>query len=129
MRHELKYFRLWLVMGWLIVAAVIFLSLITKVPINVPIQFSDKVGHVIAYAVLMGWFVQLFRNRGVLLLHAVLLVGMGVGLEFAQEYRSRHFEYADMAANTVGVLFGLSLLFTPLRTLLLRFEGRFLNRG
>lgn len=129
MRHELKYFRLWLAMGWLIVAAVIFLSLISKVPINVPVQFSDKVGHIIAYAVLMGWFVQLFRNRRVLLLHAVLLVGLGIGLEFLQGYTGRHFEYADMVANTIGVLLGLSLLFTPLRTLLLRFEGRYLSRA
>ncbi len=128
MRHALKYFRLWLVLGWLIVIAVIFLSLISKIPINVPVQFSDKIGHFIAYAVLMGWFVQLFRNRRVLLLHAVLLVGMGIGLEFLQGYTGRHFEYADMAANTGGVLFGLLLLFTPLRTLLLRFEGRFLIR-
>jgi len=129
MRRELKYFRWWLALGWLIVIAVIFLSLLSKVPINISLQFSDKIGHFIAYAVLMGWFVQLFQSRGVLMLHAALLVGMGIGLEFAQEYRSRHFEYADMVANTIGVLFGLSMLLTPMRTLLLRFEGRFLIRS
>lgn len=128
MRRELKYFRWWLALGWLIVGAVIVLSLLSKVPIQVPLQFSDKIGHVIAYTVLMGWFVQLFQSRAVLIVHALLLIGMGVGLEFAQEYRSRHFEYADMVANTVGVLFGLLMLFTPLRTLLLRFEGRFISR-
>jgi VanZ family protein len=128
-RRELRYFRWWLALGWLIVAAVIFLSLLSKVPIQIPLQFSDKIGHFIAYAILMGWFVQLFQSRGVLLLHALLLIGLGIGLEFAQEYRSRHFEVADMVANTVGVLFGLLLFFTPLRTLLLRFEGRFLARG
>jgi len=129
MRRELKYFRWWLALGWLIVTAVIFLSLLSKVPINISLQFSDKIGHFIAYAVLMGWIVQLFQSRGVLMLHAALLVGMGIGLEFAQEYRSRHFEYADMVANTIGVLFGLSMLLTPMRTLLLRFEGRFLIRS
>ena len=129
MRRELKYFRWWLALGWLIVAAVIFLSLLSKVPVHIPVQFSDKIGHVIAYMVLMGWFVQLFQSRGVLIVHALLLIGMGVGLEFAQEYRSRHFEYADMVANTVGVLFGLLLFFTPMRSLLQRFEGRFLARG
>lgn len=129
MRRELKYFRWWLALGWLIVGAVIVLSLLSKVPIQVPLQFSDKIGHVIAYTVLMGWFVQLFRNRVVLLLHAVLLVGMGIGLEFLQGYTGRHFEYADMAANAAGVVLGLSMLFTPMRTLLLRFEGRFLIRS
>ena len=128
MRRELRYFRWWLALGWLIVLAVIFLSLISSVPVNIPVQFSDKLGHFIAYAVLMGWFVQLFQSRGILIIHAVLLIGMGVGLEFAQEYHSRHLEYADMVANTIGVLFGLLLFFTPLRTLLLRFEGRFLSR-
>ena len=128
MRRELKYFRWWLALGWLIVAAVIVLSLVSKLPVHIPVQFSDKIGHFIAYAVLMGWFVQLFQSRGLLIIHAIFLIGMGVGLEFAQEYRSRHFEYADMVANSVGVLFGLLLFFTPLRSLLQRFEARFLCR-
>ena len=129
MRRPLRYFRWWLALGWIIVIAVIVLSLLSNPPIDVSIRFGDKVGHVMAYAVLMGWFVQLFHSRGLLIIHALLLIGMGIGLEFLQGYSGRHFEYADMAANTIGVLFGTLLFFTPLQTLLLRFEGRFISRG
>lgn len=128
MRRELRYFRWWLVLGWLIVVAVIALSLISKVPIHIPVQYSDKVGHVIAYTVLMGWFVQLFQSRKILLLHAVFLIAMGVGLEFLQGYSGRHFEYADMLANCMGVVLGFVLLFTPLRTLLQSLEERFFKQ-
>lgn len=129
MRRPLRYFRWWLALGWIIVIAVIVLSLLSNPPIDVSIRFGDKVGHVMAYAVLMGWFVQLFHSRGLLIIHALLLIGMGIGLEFLQGYSGRHFEYADMAANTIGVLFGTLLFFTPLQTLLLRFEERFISRG
>jgi VanZ family protein len=128
-RRPLRYFHWWLALGWLIVIAVIILSLISQSPIDVSIRFGDKVGHVLAYAALMGWFVQLFHSRGLIIAHALLLIGMGIGLEFLQGYTGRHFEYADMAANTTGVLFGLLLLFTPLQTLLLRFEERFISRN
>ena len=126
MRRPLRYFRWWLALGWLIVIAVVTLSLLSNPPIYVPIRFGDKVGHVLAYAVLMGWFVQLFHSRGLLIAHALLLIGMGIGLEFLQGYSGRHFEYADMAANTTGVLLGLLLLLTPGDSLLLRWERRFL---
>jgi len=126
-RRELRYFRLWLAVGWLIVMAVIGLSLVSKLPF--PVSYNDKVGHFIAYAVLMGWFVQLFTNRWLLLVHALFLVGLGIGLEFAQEYYRRQFDYADMAANTLGVVFGLLLIFTPLRYSLQWFEGRVLRRN
>ena len=129
MRRELKYFSLWLALGWLIVGAVIFLSLVSSLPIDIDVRHSDKLGHVIAYTVLMGWFVQLFHNRTVLIIHALLLIAMGIGLEFAQEYHSRHFEYADMVANSLGVVFGFVLLFTPLHRVLQWFERRFLIRN
>lgn len=127
--RPLRYFRWWLVLGWLIVAAVIYLSLASKMPVSVPLRFGDKVGHFIAYGVLMGWFVQLFQSRPWLILHAVLLVAMGIGLEFIQGYYGRRFEYADMAANTLGVMLGLALAWTPLGSLLQRVEGRFFRRA
>jgi VanZ family protein len=73
---------------------------------------------------LMGWFVQLYQSRAMLVAYALFLVALGVVLEFLQGMTGRYFEVADMAANTLGVVFGLLLLFTPLRTLLQRFEAR-----
>jgi VanZ family protein len=122
--RSLRYPALWLALGWLVVAAVIYLSL-TSHPITVPLRYGDKWGHLLAYGVLMGWFVQLYQRRGVLLLHALLFIAMGVALEFLQGYTGRYFEYADMAANTTGVLLGLSLSRTRWQSLLWSGERRF----
>ena len=127
--RPLRYFKLWLLLGWLIVGVVIALSLISKPPVDIPVRFGDKIGHVMAYSVLMGWFVQIYQSHKVLFIHALLFIATGVVLEFLQGYTGRYFEYADMAANTSGVLLGMLLLLTPMRTLLLRFEGRFLIRS
>jgi len=126
--RPLRYFRWWLLLGWLIVLAVVYLSLSTRPAIDIPVRFGDKVGHFLAYGVLMGWFVQLYQSRILLLLHAALLVLLGVGLEFLQGYSGRYFEYADMAANSAGVLVGFSLCFTPLQVLLQRFEACLFSR-
>lgn len=128
--RPLKYFRWWLLLGWLIVATVIYLSLTAKPPIMLPLSFGDKVGHFLAYSVLMGWFVQLFSSRSLLIVHALLLVAMGVGLEYAQGYGGRrHFEYADMVANSLGVLIGLGMLLTRWKGLLLYWERRLFSRA
>lgn len=121
--RPLRYFRLWLVLGWLAVAAVVVLSLISQPP-EVPLRNGDKWGHLLAYGVLMGWFVQLYQRRATQLWHALFLVVLGVTLEFLQGYTGRFFEYADMVANTSGVALGLALAFTPWQALLLRWESR-----
>jgi VanZ family protein len=122
--RSLRYFTLWLALGWLAVVVVVYLSL-TSHPVTVPLRYGDKLGHLLAYGVLMAWFVQLYQRRGVLLLHALLFIVTGVVLEFLQGYTGRYFEYADMAANTAGVVLGLIVSFTPWQSLLLRGE-RFL---
>lgn len=124
--RPLRLFALWLSLGWLTIAVVIALSLMPH-PIRLPLSFGDKIGHFSSYALLMGWFVQLYHSRLLLWLHALLLVALGVGLEFLQGYTGRHFEYADMAANSCGVLLGLGLLWTPWQELLLRCERRFIS--
>lgn len=126
--QPLRFIKLWLALGWLAVGAVIYLSL-TSNPINISIANGDKLGHFLAYGVMMGWFVQLYQSRWMLTLHALFFVVTGVTLEYLQSYYGRYFEYADMAANTGGVLLGLLMLLTPMRTLLLRLEGRFLIRS
>ncbi|UCE90700.1 MAG: VanZ family protein [Pseudomonadota bacterium] len=120
---QFSHRRLWLLVGWVLVAAVIYVSLTPKPP-DVGIRINDKFSHLAAYAVLMGWFCQLYWQRGARLRNGLLLVAMGIALEIAQGLgQHRMFEYADMLANTLGVLAGWALARGPLSRLLLRFEA------
>lgn len=113
MRSKLERFELWLVLGWLLVATIIVLTLIPP-PERIPqIEFEDKIAHVAAYGLLMLWFAQLFMERQARIWYGLAFVTLGVVLEFCQGalgYRS--FEYADMAANTLGVIAGALLAAT-----------------
>jgi len=98
--------RALLVGGWIYAAAIVWLSL-TPSPPELNIEGSDKLGHFIAYGVLMFWFGVLYRSARARIGWALFCLALGVALEFAQRatgYRS--FELADMAADALGVLAG-----------------------
>jgi len=105
---------LWLVIGWAMVVTVILLSLI---PLETDLsEGKDKWSHFVAYGVLMFWFSLLYNRQ---IRWAATFIAMGVVIEVLQSFTGyRSFEYADMAADTVGVLFGWILAQTPLRGLL-----------
>ncbi len=102
----LRWRGVWLGLGWIWVAAVVYLSLTAQPPDVSMVRFGDKWAHLAGYAGLMLWFAQLYRVE----CHAFLagcFLAMGIGLEFIQGglgYRS--FDYADMLANGAGVLLG-----------------------
>lgn len=107
MQHEqvLKFRPLWLSLGWLLVASVWYLSLTPSPPqIDIGIDFFDKISHFTAYAVMMGWFMQLYQVRRTRMFYALGFIAMGVSIEFLQGMGSaRMFEVADMLANGFGV--------------------------
>ncbi len=116
--------QLWTALWVLAVLFVIVVCLIPPPPIPVP-ENGDKVEHFLAYFILSGSAVQLFRQGRPLLWVGLGLVLMGIGIEFAQGAltRDRMADPMDALANTVGVLAGLGLALTPLRDLLLRWRG------
>lgn len=66
---------------------------------------GDKLGHLLSYAMLMGWFCFLYPAPRARALHAAAFIAMGIGLEFLQAQTAyRTYEVADMASNTAGVL-------------------------
>lgn len=92
--------------GWLYAAAIVFLSLTPRPP-DPGFEYGDKLGHLLAYALLMFWFCWLYRTRQSRIAYGIGWVALGVGLEFAQGMTAtRSFEFADMAANSLGVLLG-----------------------
>lgn len=103
--HKLR--KAWLALGWGWIAAIVYLSLTPHPPEPVRLWGVDKLEHVLAYGLLMLWFSQVYARRTQRLFAAVLLIAMGVLLEFLQgmtDYRS--FEPADMLANATGVMLG-----------------------
>ena len=62
MRRDLHWFKLWSVIGWLLIATVIYLSL-TPHPIEIDVEQGDKIGHALAYFAMMMWFAQLYQRR------------------------------------------------------------------
>ena len=111
MRHariprRLSLRRLFIAIGWGLVAAILWLSL-TPQPPHVDFEQSDKVGHFIAYGSLMFWFCQLYRGTRSRIAYAAGFIAMGIAIEFVQGatgYRS--FEVMDMVADAIGVLLG-----------------------
>ena len=112
-----RYRRIWLLLGWGMVAAVVVLSLI---PLDMDLAHNeDKLAHFAAYGGLSFWFGILIEGRGRELRIAVAFAVMGVALEFLQgltDYRT--FEIADMIANAIGAALGWGLAQTPLRNVL-----------
>jgi VanZ family protein len=97
----------WLAVGWLWVTAVFYVSLMPHPPQPVHFWSADKLEHALAYSLLMLWFCQVYRQRRSRMILAALLVVMGVAVEYLQrETGYRTFDYADMLANSTGVVVG-----------------------
>ena len=118
----LRFHRFWLVLGWVWIAIVTYLSLTPHLS-EIDVPSGDKIGHTLAYGFLMLWFAQLYRARPITLAIALGLVALGIALEFAQEQTGyRAFELADMGANAIGVAIGWLLGKTALAHLLRHME-------
>jgi len=107
---------LWLICG---IAALIGLtagSLLTLPQLGPDVPGGDKLQHLLGYFVLTIWFAQLVASRRALLMHAASFILFGIAIEYAQMLTlTRRFEYADMLANTAGVLIGTGLGLTRAR--------------
>ncbi|MCW8826279.1 MAG: VanZ family protein [Gammaproteobacteria bacterium] len=105
---RLKYRAEWIYVGWSLVALVIYLS-VTSTPPQLDIEFKylDKLEHLFAYAVLMGWFGQLYHTQKSRIGYLLGFIAMGIGLEIIQGVGGvRYFEYGDIAANSIGAAIG-----------------------
>ena len=110
--QSLKYRKVWLIIGWILILAVIYLTLTPKPPhLMDEIRFGDKIGHFVSYALLMFWFCQLYISRRHRLFLAGAFVLMGITLEYLQGLGGvRMYEVADMFANSTGVLIGALMI-------------------
>ena len=92
------------------IAVVAYLSLSPK--IDLPLVFSgiDKVYHSLAYLWLAVIPFLGFQGVKIALAGALLMIPLGIGLEYAQDLvHGRFFSVADMVANGTGVVLGMVL--------------------
>ena len=123
LRSPLKFPKLWLTIGFLMIAVVVYASLTPTPPQIASFPQSDKFVHFVTYLILMLWFAQIYSLKTIHFLLFVGFVSMGIVLEFLQGMsEQRSFEYLDMLANSSGVLLGLILAKTPMGTCLLVLE-------
>lgn len=116
----LRHRRFWLGLWWCAVLAVIAVCLLPPAPLPELPQNSDKLEHFLAYFILAGSGIQLWRGRRALSALGIGLVGLGLGIELAQSLltSTRVADAMDALANTIGVFAGISLAATPLGRLL-----------
>lgn len=125
----LRYFKLWLSIGWLMVFLLCYFSLVSNPPeIKFDLKYFDKVRHFIAYFILMFWFAQLYKTSKSRLFYFVFFIVMGVILEILQGMGGvRYFEYNDMLANSLGVMLAFLMTKGKFKTILLNFENKYLK--
>ncbi|MDH5600590.1 MAG: VanZ family protein [Gammaproteobacteria bacterium] len=116
----MRYFKLYLVIGWLLVLLVCYFSLTSSPPkIDIQFKYLDKLEHMASYFVLMLWFAQLYHSKYSRIYYAVFFILLGITLEVLQGLGGiRLFEYADMLANTMGVVIGYVITQGRLKNLL-----------
>ena len=106
---ELHFRIFWLTLSWLWLLVIINLSFIT-IPksIEFTIPHLDKVEHTFSYFILMFLFAQCYRLNKTRAVYAVIFICIGIMLEILQSFTiTRQFEFADMIANSSGVILGL----------------------
>jgi len=124
MDPNLKLRSFWLAIAYGLVGLVIYLSL-TGDPVETGLSFlyQDKFFHALAYFALMSWFAQIYHINTKRNFIAIVLISVGVALEFLQSLNPvRFYEVADMLANTTGVVLGYFLTLTNAKNCLVKLE-------
>jgi len=122
---DLKYKFFWLLIGYAIVALIVYLSL-TSTPLDLNLGFAnqDKLYHALAYFTLMFWFTQIYHKKLQRGLLTVIFVLLGLLMEYAQSFSPyRTADVFDMLANSTGVLLAFFATRWRLRYMLVRFEA------
>ena len=127
----LRYFNLWLSIGWLMAIMLCYFSLISNPPeFDIGFKSFDKVRHLLAYFILMFWFAQLYKENNKRIYYALFFIAMGIVLEVFQGLGGvRYFEYYDMLANTIGVVIALLITKNKWNDVLYSIEKLFYRYG
>ncbi len=106
----LRHRRLWLVSGWTLVILATIASIVPSQQLPKFGGISDKLEHVVAYAVLSLWFAGIYPRARYPMIGVGLLV-MGIVIEGLQSAMNvgRQADLRDVYANSLGIVCGLVL--------------------
>lgn len=108
--RELRWPRLWWAVAAALVAVTCWFSLRPSGGGAPWFEGADKFQHAVAFLALTAWFLALVeRSRYAAVVSAIL--AFGALIELAQHLMpyGRQAEWADMAADALGIAFGLAL--------------------
>ncbi|HET6804374.1 MAG TPA: VanZ family protein [Frateuria sp.] len=123
----LRWRRGWTVLGVLLMLAVAAIALLPATrhltALALALPEGDKLLHILAFAVLMGWWGNLYHRPRRRLAVAAACLFFGLLIELAQwPHNPRDASVWDLAADALGLALGALLLRTPLAGLLVRTE-------
>lgn len=123
--RKLQFRKIWVTLGWIQIILIIYLSLVHEPPDIMPtITSGDKIGHFVAYSILMNWFCQIYVTNFMRLALGIIFILMGIVLEVLQGLSGiRMFEFFDMVANTTGVAMGYLAAYLGLNQFLNKLEN------
>lgn len=99
---QLKYGGVWMGLGWVLVVSVMLGSLLPSPTISVFV-LDDKLVHFGSYFLLMAWFSGMYHRKRDYAAIAVILIVLGLGLDYLQRFTStRYFDAYDILANIIG---------------------------
>ncbi|TDR38210.1 VanZ family protein [Tahibacter aquaticus] len=122
--RPLRYFWLWRAIGRALILLSLAIALVPAPRVIGSVAFGDKIGHALAFALLMLWYAQLYAGPSRRLCAAGLVL-FGASIEVLQTlvpYRSG--DLWDLLADALGVALGLLLAHTRLADVLSRIGGR-----
>jgi VanZ family protein len=123
--RPLRHVRLYVVLGLLYTAFIIWGELTPHPPQPPALPFIDKWEHFIAYGLMMGWWGQLLESPRRRWQAALACIALGGLLEILQGLGGvRHMELADEVANSIGVFLGLAASHGRAGLLLQRLETK-----
>lgn len=114
LRPELRYRRLWFVVGVALALTVTVLCLLPSKDLP-SIHLWDKLEHLLAWSALAFWFGSVVVRRDILWV-VLSLVALGGAIEVLQGWMGlgRSADIKDLLADSVGILFGTLLVLSPL---------------
>jgi VanZ family protein len=109
MRSDLRWKRIWFVMGWISVVMALVVNLMPERELRA-IHVNDKLEHITGYALLTLWFCGIYPKARYWVI-AAMFAFMGAVIEVLQGamHWGRTEDIHDFYADCVGIFVGLAL--------------------